>query len=938
MAKKKRIDLKLIVADALDYYHNYVKPSNQESTKRQNESLLSEFYRFVDTLPARDKTMKIFSQKGLNRYKEYLIDKMERSKTDGKKRNFGVGQLNRCGGIIALLINQVLVDKEDGIVKVSWKKVDDPRSEYQKGHIPLLDDEVAAIENCSGLTPVEEVYRDIFLLQVESGHRVSDLCKILTGKYWIEQGEKEKFIVFSTQKENIKGRVIVTSRVNILTEELKSQKLIDLNRFEEKTKGKGNNTYNEAIRRIAKKAKLDREIVKIDSTQIEIRRPLYETISSHDARCTFITKKVIEGWPYDRLCWLTGHASDDMIKRVYAQLTDTAKIKAIESFLSSGKNEKEDDSPTDSSSINPSELKSEEVVAEEMPNDSITDAYERTSGMVPESLPLDNVINTDSSNQFKFEDYVKGLDDIVDSTIREEENRLNKTLQFASEWNPMFEEGYNEIKNIILEKDINSKEGIIESWNDCLEYCERVNDNLPEIEKGFEDIYKLVLLRVLMDYCKENHLGDDLIKIIEKLDTELHEENPTVYYTYNMLNLDREVLPAFLLTAVSGKALIYVFQNRLKVASLIIDAAESLHTLNRELDLSLVLNELNRFPAIELQAMIKDTNLNYDTRVKLYRSVVNHDVEQFADIVKSSEHELSGLIELAYFMNWTRGLIKIPDEFFKEDSNPIDGFAKFDTFQLLNNPFSDLEISSHEIMENGANEDYILSQMNRCLEGLEIFKSRALQAEKRIINKIFKLLDQFPKLKDAYNDYKAKQQAASNLTEDTLDPPSGDNVRIEGKTVKKQKVGTNYITFNSENIDVDKLIKLLTEKDKLNKYKQFITVLESTDNVNVATCLKHFLGTTSKTPLSFRLKWNGRTKVSLKFLIRLITNTNEEASRLNVIDESEYDGISPDVCEVFGGSTGYMMSVGLGKEGDKARKLNIEQIETIVEIYFACKK
>ena len=33
-----------------------------------------------------------------------------------------------------------------------------------------------------------------------------------------------------------------------------------------------------------------------------------------------------------------------------------------------------------------------------------------------------------------------------------------------------------------------------------------------------------------------------------------------------------------------------------------------------------------------------------------------------------------------------------------------------------------------------------------------------------------------------------------------------------------------------------------------------------------------------------------------------------------------------------------MMSVGLGKEGKKARELNIEQIETIVDIYFECKK
>ena len=165
-------------------------------------------------------------------------------------------------------------------------------------------------------------------------------------------------------------------------------------------------------------------------------------------------------------------------------------------------------------------------------------------------------------------------------------------------------------------------------------------------------------------------------------------------------------------------------------------------------------------------------------------------------------------------------------------------------------------------------------------------------------------------------------------------------------------IKVNYLIIDVQNIDIDKLIRLLTEKDGLNKSKQFITVLESTDNVDVATCLKHFLGTTSNTPLSFKLKWNGHTMASLKFLIRLLTNTNEKASRKNVIDESNREGISPEfvskwtgsgelwtpVCEVFGGSPDYMMSVGLGKEGSPAREINLEQYNTIADIYFACKK
>ena len=43
---KNKFVLLYVLAEALEYYHNYVKPSVKESTIRQNESLLSEFGRF----------------------------------------------------------------------------------------------------------------------------------------------------------------------------------------------------------------------------------------------------------------------------------------------------------------------------------------------------------------------------------------------------------------------------------------------------------------------------------------------------------------------------------------------------------------------------------------------------------------------------------------------------------------------------------------------------------------------------------------------------------------------------------------------------------------------------------------------------------------------------------------------------------------------------
>ncbi len=255
---------------------------------------------------------------------------MNSRKTEGNKRRFGVGQLNRCGAIIAMLINKVFVVRDDDINPVVWIKVDDPRREDQKGYFPLLDNEVTAIENCLGLTDVEKEYRDLFLLQIECGQRVSDLAKILTGKYKVKHGQKFEYIVLSTMKENIKAYIPLTTKMRMMMDRVKSHKLVNPIEFEKKTKGKGNGTYNEAIRRIARKAGLNRVIVRIDASQKEVRKPLYEIISSHYARCTFITNMIKNGENPEEVRRMTGHASDEMIRTVYAQLTDEEVIRNLE--------------------------------------------------------------------------------------------------------------------------------------------------------------------------------------------------------------------------------------------------------------------------------------------------------------------------------------------------------------------------------------------------------------------------------------------------------------------------------------------------------------------------------------------------------------------------------------------------------------------------------
>ena len=947
MAKKKKIDLKLIVAEALEYYHNYVKKTIKESTKRQNESLLSEFYRFVDTLPARDKTMKIFSQKGLNRYKEYLIDKMERSKTDGKKRNFGVGQLNRCGGIIALLINRVLVDKEDGIVRVSWNKVDDPRREDQKGHFPLLENEVTAIENCSGLTPAEEEYRDIFLLQIECGQRVSDLAKILTGKYRVKQGKKFKYIIISTIKENIKAHIPLRPKMRMWMEKVNSHKLITPVKFEKIVNGKGNGIYNQAIRRIVKKAGLDREIVRINSLLLEVRGPLYEEITNHAARCTFITNMLKKGVSTERLSKMTGHASDEMIKRVYAQLTEDDEINLIESDLFS-------DIEDDGSDI-------VVTTSSDRSNKPVAAAKEQSKD-IDRSSALNNELDYNPFEQIANNDYIDGLNIAIGLA----DKRFNSLLKVSDdEVNKEYEKyyiiPYNKKYSAIDSFKIKNKEEIIQFWNLVAQKFDKQENEMPDKNLDHD---RLFVLHVLINYCKAKGFGNDSTTFFQNISNKICEENLTAHlYIISVTHLNI-LLPIARIFIIATSALRYVIYRRPYVDFSL--PTDMQFIVNRIPDWTLVYKELKKFSNLRLQAIIQKTDCSYDIKTILYKSIVLRDKTSFANTMKSHEREAYGMIVIAYelhffskiakFISYLMSLRRESTFWSFSDSDFFDRIIDYISKQW---PFFDEEESFISgALNNGCDIwDRIMSILIFILEEIEKLKNSANISEKKILIRILNLINEYPELKAQLDNYKLRQNTLSDSDPDYKSPEANTSLtgNKETKSNNDEDIETlipNYISFSSKNIDIDRLVYLLTNEDELNNYFSFVSLLESnSNNADVGKCLKHFFSA-AMTVMTFKLKWNGKSAVSLKFLIRLLVNRNIEAREKNVIDETRKDGISkkyvstgqgqgkiwPSVCKVFNyDNADSIMTARLG-DSETARSENLEQLRIIAKIYFACKK
>lgn len=324
MKKKKNSDFnaECIITEALEYYYTNVYPVKIR-TKRNNESKLNHFVAYIKE-KGLNGDVTVFSQRGLNDYKDYLLSKMNNG------GDFGIAHLNGILELLSRLINKVLIVNSKylqyGFSKVEYVKLPDTRTQEDICRFPLYDDEIQALMNCNTLTELEQEYRTVFLLQCECGLRVSDLQTLIRG-----EGEQDNGIIrVLTEKgenKNLYAHVRITSKLTqYLFQEIPNFKLVHVNRFME-------NEYNKNLRAISEKAELQRVIDWKDSKGKKHHSKIYEVIVSHDARHTFITNEVKKGTPYDVLCQMTGHVDDKMIKKVYANLTKEDKSNKVRDYF-----------------------------------------------------------------------------------------------------------------------------------------------------------------------------------------------------------------------------------------------------------------------------------------------------------------------------------------------------------------------------------------------------------------------------------------------------------------------------------------------------------------------------------------------------------------------------------------------------------------------------
>ena len=353
MYKMPNITPKELIEKAYNYSYE------GEKTYNSYKSRLNAFIKYLDT--QKINSLDVFKQSGFNAYKKYLLD------TGTSK-----GTTNQHCQLIARLINDVIIVEEPflqyGITNsVRYVKEKDVRP--NKGRFPLTVDEVNLLENLviddnesfnfEDVAPksddgkvnnkyrsnrsgkILKQYRDIFVLQCRCGQRVSDLKQFLTGQYQIIEENNITYFKISTQKsqKKIDSFILKASYVDSFLEKYKAGFDVDIDKLDSP-----NSYYNLAIRKICKLANIDRTITYRNTQDEECYNKIYEIITNHDARHTFITNMLLSRVNPSKLCYLTGHTDDTMINQIYTHLTakDKAKILNEELGLNTEKKEKKE--------------------------------------------------------------------------------------------------------------------------------------------------------------------------------------------------------------------------------------------------------------------------------------------------------------------------------------------------------------------------------------------------------------------------------------------------------------------------------------------------------------------------------------------------------------------------------------------------------------------
>lgn len=326
MAKKKENTLTTASAILLQGFNclylkdnGKIKDNVKESTYNQYKCVMDGIMKYLRENPQHNKINKV-GQEFVDIYYNYL-----------NEIGLGKGRQKFIVNLLKNIINNALC------VEIKFKKYNikpilknykivDKRTQEEKKACALTHEQVDAIRKVK-LDEKENTARNIFMVEVISGQRVSDNEKVVN----MDIANKANTII--TKKEGTKAIIIKTEELNYYIKELQK----DSNY---KAVVGDTTACNKLIKRIAKKANLTMPYNYKNPQGEKVNTTLDKAISTHWGRHTFITLKLREGYSVDDVAKMSGHRDKRMVEEIYNHLTDEDNEKTLLKIIEEKQKEK----------------------------------------------------------------------------------------------------------------------------------------------------------------------------------------------------------------------------------------------------------------------------------------------------------------------------------------------------------------------------------------------------------------------------------------------------------------------------------------------------------------------------------------------------------------------------------------------------------------------
>jgi site-specific recombinase XerD len=403
--RKKQKESKLTATIQLEQLA-YKKYENKEISKSTYETYKSAIVILKTVIKERkiEDTFNNITKELIESYKEHL-----------RKKGTETSSINVYLGKIRTLLE--LANDDDKIPFKSFKinnvierKTDNEEEDDE--NIALTLEQIETLYNLE-LTGIEEEARDIFVCQCYAGQRISDMYKQFSGNYKLHKNDNGKEFIFITPKKtrNSSGKKVqipVLPTTKQILDKYKDKELQYIKLGLGKSQYKKLNKY---IKRVCKKAGFNEEVTKKGET-----KKLYELITSHVARHSFVTIAYYKGIKDEEIMKVTGH-SREQILRIYKTTNIDGEINLLGDTF-----DKFEGEPTKEYNTTKEELTKEEIEIKQLEKE-----------IKAKEKEISNVIKTRKEKEFlnkhpdKFDDMRKRKE--IDKKIREKNNTPEKKIE-----------------------------------------------------------------------------------------------------------------------------------------------------------------------------------------------------------------------------------------------------------------------------------------------------------------------------------------------------------------------------------------------------------------------------------------------------------------------------------------------------------------------------